>query len=80
MTTHQFNVLMSEIRLLREQSERIETRLREVEIIQATDEMARKVRQDLHTQERLGVQWKVGIAVSIVVAVMNLLLQVMKGV
>jgi len=80
MTTHQFNVLMSEIRLLREQSERIETRLREVEVIQATDEMARKVRQDLHAQERLGVQWKVGIAVSIVVAAMNLLLQIMKGV
>ena len=80
MTSNQFNILMEEIRQLREQSDRIEGRLREVEIIQATDDMARKVREDIHNRERLGVQWKVGITVSIVVAVMNLVLQVLKGV
>ncbi len=80
MTANQFNILMSEIRQLREQADRIEGRLREVEIIQATDEMARKVREDLHTKERLGVQWKVGIAVSVLVAAANLVLQILKGV
>lgn len=80
MTANQFNILMGEIRQLREQADRIEGRLREVEIIQATDEMARKVREDLHTKERLGVQWKVGIAVSVLVAAANLVLQILKGV
>jgi len=80
MTANQFNILMTEIRQLRDQSDRIEARLREVEVIQATDEMARKVREDLHTKERLGVQWKVGIAVSVLVAAANLVLQILKGV
>lgn len=80
MTANQFNILMGEIRQLREQVDRIEARLREVEVIQATDEMARKVREDLHTKERLGVQWKVGIAVSVLVAAANLVLQILKGV
>jgi hypothetical protein len=79
MTNNQFQTLLDEIRLLRDQTGRIEDRLRQVEVIQATDEMARKVRQDLHTKAEIGVQWKVGIALSIAGSVMQVFLQLIGG-
>lgn len=79
MTNNQFQTLLEEIRLLREQAGRIEDRLRQVEVVQATEEMARKVRQDLHTKAELGVQWKIGIGLSIISSVMQLILQLIGG-
>jgi hypothetical protein len=79
MTNNQFQTLLEEIRLLRDQTGRIEDRLRQVEVVQATDEMARKVRQDLHTKAEIGVQWKVGIGLSIAGSVMQLFLQLIGG-
>jgi len=79
MTNNQFQTLLEEIRLLREQAGRIEDRLRQVEVVQATEEMARKVRQDLHTKAELGVQWKIGIGLSIISSVMQLILQLNGG-
>lgn len=75
MTNNQFQTLLQEIHLIREQTSRIEERLHEVEIIQATDEMARKVRQDLRTKADLSVQWKIGIGLSIVGSAMQVILQ-----
>lgn len=79
MTNNQFQTLLDEIRLLRDQTGRIEDRLRQVEVVQATDEMARKVRQDLHTKAELSVQWKIGIGLSIISSVMQLILQLNGG-
>jgi hypothetical protein len=79
MTNNQFQTLLEEIHLLREQAGRIEDRLRQVEVVQATEEMARKVRQDLHTKAELGVQWKIGIGLSIISSVMQLILQLNGG-
>jgi hypothetical protein len=79
MTNNQFQTLLEEIHLLREQVGRIEDRLRQVEVVQATEEMARKVRQDLHTKAELGVQWKIGIGLSIISSVMQLILQLNGG-
>ena len=79
MTNNQFQTLLEEIHLLREQVGRIEDRLRQVEVVQATEEMARKVRQDLHTKAELGVQLKIGIGLSIISSVMQLILQLNGG-
>jgi len=79
MTNNQFQTLLEEIHLLREQAGRIEDRLRQVEVVQATEEMARKVRQDLRTKAELGVQWKIGIGLSIISSVMQLILQLIGG-
>jgi hypothetical protein len=79
MTNNQFQTLLEEIRLLRDQTGRIEERLRQVEVVQATDEMARKVRQDLHTKAELGVQWRIGIGLSIAGSVMQFVLQLIGG-
>ena len=79
MTSNQFQTLLEEIRLLREQTGRIEDRLRQVEVVQATEDMARKMRQDLHTKAELGVQWRIGIALSIAGSVMQIILQLIGG-
>lgn len=70
---------MEEIKGLREQSNRIEERLREVEIIQASDEVARKVREDLSTQAQIGVRWKLSVLVSIVGTVITIALKLLEG-
>lgn len=75
MTNNQFQTLMEEIHLLREQTSRIEDRLRQVEVVQATEDMARKVRKDLRTKSELGVQWRIGIGLSIASSVIQLFLQ-----
>ena len=64
MTTNQFSILMNEIKSLREQMTRIEERLREVEVVQATEEMARKVRIDLDTKAEVGLKWKLSVLFS----------------
>lgn len=79
MTSNQFSMLMSEIKVLREQTTRIEDRLREVEIVQATDEMARKVRMDLDTEGQIGLRWKVGVLVSIAGTVITVVLKLIEG-
>lgn len=79
MTNNQFSILMEEIKGLREQSNRIEERLREVEIIQASDEVARKVREDLSTQAQIGVRWKLSVLVSIVGTVITIALKLLEG-
>jgi hypothetical protein len=79
MTGNQFQTLLEEIRLLREQGGRIEDRLRQVEVVQATEEMARKVRNDLHAKAELSVQWKIGIALSIISSMIQLILQMNGG-
>jgi len=72
-------MLMSEIKTLQEQTTRIEERLREVEIVQATDEMARKVRMDLDTQGQIGLRWQVGVLVSIAGTVITVVLKLIEG-
>ena len=79
MTNNQFNVLMEEIRQLRDQSTRIEDRLREVEIIQATDEMSRKVRDDLAQAASISVRWKLSVLVSIAGTVITIALKLVEG-
>ena len=79
MTNNQFNVLMEEIRQLRDQSTRIEDRLREVEIIQATDEMSRKVRDDLAQAASISVRWKLSVLVSIAGTVITIALKLIEG-
>lgn len=79
MTNNQFSILMEEIKGLREQSNRIEERLREVEIIQASDEVARKVREDLSTQAQISVRWKMSVLVSIVGTVITIALKLLEG-
>lgn len=79
MTNNQFSILMEEIKGLREQSNRIEERLREVEIIQASDEVARKVREDLSTQAQISVRWKLSVLVSIVGTVITIALKLLEG-
>jgi hypothetical protein len=79
MTNNQFGVLMEEIRQLREQSTRIEERLREVEIIQATDEMSRKVREDLTQAATISVRWKLSVLVSIAGTVITIALKLVEG-
>jgi len=79
MTLNQFSMLMSEIKTLQEQTTRIEERLREVEIVQATDEMARKVRLDLDTQGQIGLRWQVGVLVSIAGTVITVVLKLIEG-
>jgi hypothetical protein len=71
---------MAEIKGLREQANRIEERLREVEIIQASDEVARKVREDLSTKSQVSVRWKVGVLVSIAGTVVTVALKLLEGV
>jgi len=80
MTSNQFGILMAEIKGLREQANRIEERLREVEIIQASDEVARKVREDLSTKAQVSVRWKVGVLVSIAGTVITVALKLLEGV
>jgi len=80
MTSNQFGILMAEIKGLREQANRIEERLREVEIIQASDEVARKVREDLSTKSQVSVRWKVGVLVSIAGTVVTVVLKLLEGV
>jgi hypothetical protein len=70
---------MSEIKTLQEQTTRIEERLREVEIVQATDEMARKVRMDLDTQGQISLRWQVGVLVSIAGTVITVVLKLIEG-
>jgi len=79
VTNNQFNVLMEEIRQLRDQSTRIEDRLREVEIIQATDEMSRKVRDDLAQAASISVRWKLSVLVSIAGTVITIALKLIEG-
>lgn len=79
MTANQFNILMTEIRSLREQSTRIEERLREVEIIQATDEMSRKVREDLASAATISVRWKLSVVVSIAGTAITIALKLIEG-
>jgi len=80
MTTNQFGILMAEIKGLREQVGRIEERLREVEIIQASDEVARKVRDDLSTKAQISVRWKLSVLVSIAGTVITIALKLLEGV
>lgn len=80
MTANQFGLLMAEIKGLREQVGRIEDRLREVEIIQASDEVARKVRDDLSTKAQISVRWKVSVLVSIVGTAITIALKLLEGV
>jgi hypothetical protein len=80
MTTNQFGILMAEIKGLREQVSRIEERLREVEIIQASDEVARKVRDDLSTKAQISVRWKLSVLVSIAGTVITIALKLLEGV
>lgn len=80
MTANQFGILMTEIKGLREQVGRIEERLREVEIIQASDEVARKVRDDLSTKAQISVRWKVSVLVSIVGTAITIALKLLEGV
>jgi hypothetical protein len=80
MTSNQFGILMAEIKGLREQANRIEERLREVEIIQASDEVARKVREDLSTKSQVSVRWKIGVLVSIAGTVVTVVLKLLEGV
>jgi hypothetical protein len=70
---------MEEIRQLRDQSTRIEDRLREVEIIQATDEMSRKVRDDLAQAASISVRWKLSVLVSIAGTVITIALKLIEG-
>lgn len=80
MTGGQFNILMQEIQNLREQATRIEERLREVEIIQATDEMSRKVREDLAQAATISVRWKLSVLVSIVGTAITIALKLIEGI
>lgn len=80
MTSNQFSILMGEIKNLREQTTRIEERLREVEIIQASDEVARKVREDLSTKSQISVRWKIGVLVSIAGTVITVAIKLLEGV
>jgi hypothetical protein len=80
MTANQFGILMAEIKGLREQVSRIEERLREVEIIQASDEVARKVREDLSTKSQIGVRWKLSVLVSIAGTAITIALKLLEGV
>jgi hypothetical protein len=80
MTANQFGILMAEIKGLREQVGRIEERLREVEIIQASDEVARKVRDDLSTKAQISVRWKLSVLVSIAGTVITIALKLLEGV
>jgi len=80
MTANQFGILMAEIKGLREQVSRIEERLREVEIIQASDEVARKVRDDLSTKAQISVRWKLSVLVSIAGTVITIALKLLEGV
>ena len=80
MTANQFGILMEEIKGLREQVGRIEERLREVEIIQASDEVARKVRDDLSTKAQISVRWKLSVLVSIAGTVITIALKLLEGV
>lgn len=79
MTSNQFSILMNEIKSLREQATRIEERLREVEIIQATEEMARKVRVDLDTKSDVSLKWKLSVLVSIAGTAITVALKVIEG-
>jgi hypothetical protein len=79
MTSNQFGILMNEIKSLREQMTRVEDRLREVEVVQATEEMARKVRMDLDTEGQIGLRWKVGVLVSIAGTVVTVVLKLIEG-
>lgn len=79
MTSNQFGMLMEEIKGLREQVGRIEERLREVEIIQASDEVARKVREDLSTKSEISVRWKLSVLVSIAGTVVTVVLKLLEG-
>lgn len=80
MTANQFGILMAEIKGLREQVGRIEERLREVEIIQASDEIARKVRDDLSTKAQVSVRWKLSVLVSIAGTAITITLKLLEGV
>jgi len=79
MTHNQFSLLMEEIKGLREQISRVEERLREVEIIQATDEMSRKVREDLAKAATISVRWKVSVMVSIAGTAITIALKLIEG-
>lgn len=79
MTSNQFSMLMEEIKGLRGQVSRIEERLREVEIIQASDEVARKVREDLSTKAQISVRWKLSVLVSIAGTVVTVVLKLLEG-
>jgi hypothetical protein len=79
MTNNQFSILMEEIKGLREQSSRIEERLREVEIIQASDEVARKVREDLSAKSEISVRWKLSVLVSIAGTAITIALKLLEG-
>lgn len=79
MTSNQFGILMNEIKSLREQATRIEDRLREVEVVQATEEMARKVRVDLDTKADVGLKWKLSVLFSIAGTVVTVALKLIEG-
>ena len=79
MTSNQFGMLMAEIKELRKQVGRVEERLREVEIIQASDEIARKVREDLSTKSEISVRWKLSVLVSIAGTVVTVVLKLLEG-
>jgi len=79
MTSNQFGMLMAEIKELRKQVGRVEERLREVEIIQASDEIARKVREDLSTKSEISVRWKLSVLVSIAGTAITVVLKLLEG-
>jgi hypothetical protein len=79
MTSNQFGMLMAEIKELRKQVGRVEERLREVEIIQASDEIARKVREDLSTKSEISVRWKLSVLVSIAGTAVTVVLKLLEG-
>ena len=79
MTANQFGMLMAEIKGLRDQVGRVEERLRDVEIIQASDEIARKVREDLSTKSEISVRWKLSVVVSIAGTAITIALKLLEG-
>jgi len=79
MTSNQFSILMNEIKTVREQLDRVEERLREVEIIQATDGVSRKVREDLTQAASISVRWKVSVVVSIAGTAITIALKLIEG-
>ncbi len=50
------------------------------EIIQASDEVARKVRDDLSTKAQVSVRWKLSVLVSIAGTAITITLKLLEGV
>jgi hypothetical protein len=83
MNQGQLQVILSAIaesrKELSERLEAVDTRLRSVELYQASTTSAQKTREKLEDAQSLTVQWKVGIVVSVLGALLALAASVTGG-